>query len=139
MSPSRDQRGTPHRARASGSEAHDPTYRAWQMMNDACSNEGSPKFKECGALGIVVAPAWRSDFEAFLEDMGERPDGAILGRIDEGSDFESGNCCWVTARTRSRRAVEGWQRRSSRAGRILPPNTELPSSPTILISSQRTK
>ncbi len=91
---------------------HDPTYRAWQAINDACGNAASPKYACCGALGIAVSPSWRGDFEAFLADMGERPVNTILDRIDRALDFRSGNCRWVAAASRSHRARQGWKRRA---------------------------
>ena len=83
-------------------------------MNDACANRASPKYADCGARGIAVCAAWQSDFEAFLDAMGERPDGTILGRIDRAGDFEPVNCRWVAARSRARRAIDGWQRQATR-------------------------
>ena len=99
-----------HRAR----KRHDRTYRAWQAMNDACANRASPKYADCGARGIAVCAAWQSDFEAFLDAMGERPDGTILGRIDRAGDFEPANCRWIAARSRAHRAIDGWRRQATR-------------------------
>jgi hypothetical protein len=96
---------------------HDATYRAWQAMNDACFNPASSKFRECGALGTGVCAVWRSDFEAFLDDMGERPAGSVLGRIDRDHDFGPGNCRWAAIRSRTRRAIDGWQRQPNRVAR----------------------
>lgn len=83
---------------------HDATYRAWQEINVYCTHDGSPRFRDFGARGVTVAAAWRDDFEAFLADMGERPAGAILARLDERGDFSPGNCQWIAARPRSERA-----------------------------------
>ncbi len=109
------ERLTVHGRRAQ--KRHDPTYRAWQAMNDACANRASPKFRDCGALGIGVCAAW-TDFETFLDDLGERPTGMILMRIDRARNFEPGNCQWAPARSRSRRAIDGWRRQAERPQRI---------------------
>ena len=85
---------------------NDPTYRAWQTMNDACGNPGSPRFRKFGALGICVHSAWREDFTAFVADMGERPAATMLDRHDRSADFRPGNCLWVAVRSRSERAKE---------------------------------
>lgn len=82
-----------HGHRAGG--RHGPTYRAWQMMNDACSNPHSPKYPACGGRGIKVCAGWRNDFEAFRRDMGERPIRVKLDRLDRKGDFEPANCSWT--------------------------------------------
>ncbi len=93
---------------------HDPTYRAWQEINTFCTNPSSPRYRDFGAAGIAVCPAWSLDFENFLADMGERPSGTILMRIDNRADFEPSNCRWATLRTRSRRAIDGYALRYAR-------------------------
>ena len=90
---------------------HDATYRAWQAMNDSCSNPASPKYDRCGARGVAVCAAWKSDFTAFVADMGERPHNAILSREDEDGDFSRSNCAWILARRREDRAIDGWKAR----------------------------
>lgn len=101
---------------------HDPTYRAWQGMNDACGNPVSGGYARRGARRVRVTPHWRADFEAFLADMGERPDGAILVRHDDAGDFTPANCAWVAGDTRSERARTGWRRRAraTQPERMLP-------------------
>jgi hypothetical protein len=96
-----------HRAK----KRHDPTYRAWQQINTFCSNAASPRFRDFGALGIAVCPAWTGDFEAFLTDMGERPAYTILTRLDSMSDFTPGNCLWAVVRSRAARAIEAHRSR----------------------------
>ncbi len=95
-----------HRAK----KRHDPTYRAWQQINTYCTNTASPRFRDFGAQGIAVAPRWAENYELFLADMGERPPGKILVRLDPNRDFMPGNCRWATVRSRSLRAIEGRRR-----------------------------
>lgn len=81
---------------------HDATYRAWQRMNDSCANPASPGWARCGARGIGAAARWRGDYPAFLADMGERPAGTVLARIDARRDFMPGNCRWEPRPVRAR-------------------------------------
>jgi hypothetical protein len=66
-------------------------------MIQRCTNSKVDSYRYYGALGIQVCERWRN-FEAFLEDMGEKPDGLTLDRIDVSGDYEPGNCRWATWR-----------------------------------------
>lgn len=72
-----------------------PTYAAWQSMRDRCGNERCPRFCDYGGRGIKVCARW-GNFERFLADMGERPEGTSLDRIDVDGNYEPGNCRWAT-------------------------------------------
>lgn len=102
------ERLTVHGRRAG--KRHDATYRAWQEINNACTDPNAPPFRDHGALGIAVCPAWRTDFEAFLADMGERPARTKLSRIDIDGDFTPDNCRWTLLASRADRALAGWAR-----------------------------
>lgn len=98
---------------------HDATYRAWQQINTACTDANAPQFREHGALGIAVCDAWRTDFAAFLADMGARPAGTKLSRIDAAAGFTPDNCRWIDLESRSRRAKAGrHQMRRTPAGGV---------------------
>lgn len=72
-------------------------YRTWEAMLRRCRSETSSDYPRYGAVGVTVCSRWDS-FETFLEDMGERPEGRTLDRIDPEGNYEPTNCRWATPR-----------------------------------------
>jgi len=72
------------------------TYNSWSSAWSRCSHITSPNYQWYGGKGITVCDRWRS-FALFLADMGERPPGTSLDRINSNGDYEPGNCRWATA------------------------------------------
>lgn len=78
-------------------------YRSWSHMINRCEDVKHPHFARYGGRGITVCSRWRASFEAFLYDMGPRPEGTSLDRFpDPDGNYEPGNCRWGTARDQHR-------------------------------------
>ncbi len=85
-----------------------PTYSSWQSMKERCRNPNTPGYENYGGRGITYDPRWE-DFVAFYEDMGDRPNGLELDRIDVDGNYYKENCQWADATTQSfnRRKMQG--------------------------------
>ena len=79
-----------------------PTYRSWASMRARCKNhKNNEKYRWYRGRGIIVCRRW-AYFSNFLADMGERPDGSCLDRIDNADWYYKENCRWVTMATQNR-------------------------------------
>lgn len=67
-----------------------PTYRTWHAMRQRVRDKP-------GYVGMYLDPSW-GEFATFLEEMGERPEGKTLDRIDNNQGYFKDNCRWATAK-----------------------------------------
>ncbi len=72
----------------------------WQSMLNRCRNPNAVDYARYGGRGILVCERWL-DFQLFLQDMGERPEGRSIDRIDPDGNYEKSNCRWATAKEQS--------------------------------------
>lgn len=86
-------------------------YRSWADMRVRCRIK-SKDFRLYGARGITVCPEWNS-FVVFFADMGDRPQGKTLERINNDWGYYPENCCWATPAEQSLNRRTGWPRQNA--------------------------
>ena len=82
-------------------DSRDPAYRSWESAKARCRNPNNPDYATYGGRGIVFDARWDS-FPAFLADMGPRPRGTTLDRINSDGDYAPGNCRWASNEDQAR-------------------------------------
>lgn len=72
-----------------------PLHKTWLNIRTRCNNPNNPSYPNYGGRGITICERW-DDFWLFVEDVGERPDGCSLDRINNDGNYEPSNVRWAT-------------------------------------------
>lgn len=85
-----------------------PTHNTWYGMKQRCLYKKDKDYLSYGGRGIKVCKRWLT-FKNFLEDMGIKPIGLTLDRINNDGNYEPSNCKWATRKEQQRnRRIKAW-------------------------------
>lgn len=90
--------GTKMKKREVHGNAQHPLYQVWAAIIQRCTNPAHRSYPIYGGRGIKICETWRNSFGTFLADMGERPPGSSIDRINGAGNYEPGNCRWASSK-----------------------------------------
>jgi hypothetical protein len=98
--------------RIKGGQTKDNRYGVWRSMKQRCYDENFSSYYLYGSRGITIDDSWlgKEGFFNFIEDVGERPHGTTIDRLDSNGNYTKDNCRWATPEQQSdnRRNARRW-------------------------------
>jgi hypothetical protein len=77
-------------------------YRSWHGAKMRCTSPSNDRYASYGGRGISMCDTWLNSFEQFFKDMGNRPTGTSLDRINNDGNYSKENCRWATPKEQMR-------------------------------------
>ena len=88
------------------------SYTTWTSMKARCYNKNTEAYKYYGGRGITICGHWLESFENFYNDMGDKPKGKSIDRVDNNKGYSASNCKWSTPEEQNQNK-RGWSKETT--------------------------